>query len=142
MTAGLDGPVGRIAAYAIRPLLLYARFGGRAPRAELCWFTLLVIGILGAAEGFDWLIFGAASWARPDFFGIVATVALVPPSIAVTARRLHDVDRSGWWQLLLLLPIIGWIAILGWCLRPGRRGSNAYGPDPLRRYHRIDPVLP
>jgi len=46
-------------------------------------------------------------------------------------RRLHDTDRSGWWWLLALVPIVGWIILLVWNCSRGTRGPNRYGPDPL-----------
>jgi uncharacterized membrane protein YhaH (DUF805 family) len=52
------------------------------------------------------------------------------PSIAVTFRRLHDTDRSGWWWLLALLCGIGAIILFVFCLIEGTRGPNSYGPDP------------
>ncbi|MBY0511618.1 MAG: DUF805 domain-containing protein [Rhodospirillaceae bacterium] len=52
-------------------------------------------------------------------------------SPAVGARRLHDSDRSGWWQLLILVPFIGWIIVLIWFVLRGTLGGNRFGPDPL-----------
>ena len=54
-------------------------------------------------------------------------LATLLPYIAVTARRLHDTDRSGWWQLLGLIPIIGWLILLVWLIRPGAKGRNRFG---------------
>jgi uncharacterized membrane protein YhaH (DUF805 family) len=53
------------------------------------------------------------------------------PSLAVAVRRLHDIDRSGWWLLLYLVPIVGWAVLLYWAVTPGRVGPNQYGADPL-----------
>ena len=52
------------------------------------------------------------------------------PSIAVTVRRLHDTDRSGWWYLLLLIPVIGALVILVFMLLDSQRGGNRFGPNP------------
>jgi uncharacterized membrane protein YhaH (DUF805 family) len=53
------------------------------------------------------------------------------PGLAVTARRLHDIGRSGWWMLLWLVPLVGWIVLIVWYCQPGQPGTNQYGPNPL-----------
>jgi uncharacterized membrane protein YhaH (DUF805 family) len=55
----------------------------------------------------------------------VFSFATFLPSIAVTARRLHDVDRSGWWQLLYFLPVIGWIVLIFFCVEPTQTSRYA-----------------
>jgi uncharacterized membrane protein YhaH (DUF805 family) len=60
----------------------------------------------------------------------LVNLALILPSIAVGVRRLHDIDRTGWW-LLLLFTIIGIILLIVWYCTKGTTGSNRYGPDPL-----------
>jgi uncharacterized membrane protein YhaH (DUF805 family) len=57
-------------------------------------------------------------------------LAVLIPNIAVTTRRLHDVDRSGWFQLLWFVPILGWFTLLVMFCLDGNRGFNRYGPDP------------
>lgn len=68
-----------------------------------------------------------------DFIFAVIAFVLLPINIVMVIRRFHDLDRTGWWTLLLLIPIIGWIWVLVWCLFfPGGRGKhNGYGPNPL-----------
>lgn len=70
----------------------YADFGGRATRAEYWWFLLAVL--VGSV---------AASITSPELYALFSVAALLP-MIAVGARRLHDTNRSGWWQLLALIP--------------------------------------
>ena len=60
----------------------------------------------------------------------MVSLALLVPWIAVVVRRLHDADRSGWWGLLLLLPVIGLIALSVIGLKPGTAGENRFGPAP------------
>lgn len=134
MTRQREEQVLRIAVYAIRPLLRYATFTGRASRGEFGWFTLLVLSLLALAQTFDWLLFGPGSWPAAEFFTKVCSLVLVLPSAALITRRLHDIDRSGWWLLLLFVPVVGWVLMLLNCLRPGRRGGNAYGAPPRRCY--------
>jgi uncharacterized membrane protein YhaH (DUF805 family) len=62
--------------------------------------------------------------------GIVG-LALFLPSLAVGVRRLHDTDRSGWWLLIVLIPIIGWLVLLFFFVSPGTPGPNRFGPSPV-----------
>ena len=57
-------------------------------------------------------------------------LAVLLPSLAVGTRRLHDTGRSGWWQLLFLIPLVGLIVLLYWFALPGGTGDNQYGDDP------------
>ncbi|MBX9594582.1 MAG: DUF805 domain-containing protein [Roseomonas sp.] len=101
----------------------YATFAGRARRSEF-WFFVLFTMLAQVIAG---IIDDAATGG---ILGAVLTVVLLIPSIAVTARRLHDDGRSGWWQLLFLLPLIGWIILLVWYCQHGETGPNRFGPDP------------
>jgi uncharacterized membrane protein YhaH (DUF805 family) len=96
----------------------YADFNGRAKRPEYWWFFLFLF-LLGAVTG-------AISEALN---GIVALATLVP-SLAVGARRLHDTDRSGWWQLLWIIPIIGWIVVIIFLAEEGKTTDNQFGAIP------------
>lgn len=125
----------------------YATFSGRAPRSEFWWFTLfyfavffillLILLALGAQDV-------SASGQMPMsatllivVTGIFALASLVP-LLAVTVRRLHDRNFSGWWYLGAIvagfLPVVGWIAsiaLLVVCALPGTAGPNRFGADPL-----------
>jgi uncharacterized membrane protein YhaH (DUF805 family) len=90
----------------------YAEFSGCAKRSEFWWWVLFYI-IASAVLG---MISQVVS-------GIFALATLVP-YIAVTARRLHDTDRSGWLQLLALIPIIGWIILIIWCAQEGKQPNR------------------
>jgi uncharacterized membrane protein YhaH (DUF805 family) len=85
--------------WAILPIRKYATFSGRAPRAEYWWYSALgsVVGI-GIAV-IDRYTFNPI-YAGEGPLGILLLVALFVPGLAVTVRRLHDIDRSGWWYLL------------------------------------------
>ncbi len=56
----------------------------------------------------------------------------------LTVRRLHDIDRTGWWTLLVLVPVIGWIVLIVFNATEGTRSDNRYGPDP-KAAERVDP---
>ena len=85
-------------------------------------FALLVSA---AATVLDALIFGGAA-----VLDSISSFALLIPGIAVTARRLHDINRTAWW-ILIAFTIIGILLLLYWYIQPGDRGDNKYGPDPL-----------
>jgi len=59
-----------------------------------------------------------------QMLAVVFSLATLVPYIAVTARRLHDTDRSGWLQLLALIPIIGWIILIIWCVQEGKQPNR------------------
>ena len=104
----------------------YADFSGRAARSEFWWFVLF--GILGGIVTtiIDIMILGYSIESYGPV-NIIFSVVLILPAIAVTARRLHDVNRSGWWQLIELT-IIGILLILVWNITEGEKKKNIYGP--------------
>jgi uncharacterized membrane protein YhaH (DUF805 family) len=146
--------------WAKRPIQKYTDFSGRAPRAEYWWYTLavivvaIVISIVESMLGLDAMVgpYGPVT--------LLFMVALIVPGCAVTVRRLHDTNRSGWWILVALVPyailgfmmgrgaaegdmsgiatvglfslvaLAGAIALLVFMILPGNQGDNRYGPDP------------
>ena len=62
--------------------------------------------------------------------GGIYTLAVLTPGIAVSVRRLHDTDRSGWWLLIGLIPLIGCIVLLVFMVQDGKPGANQYGANP------------
>jgi uncharacterized membrane protein YhaH (DUF805 family) len=67
----------------------------------------------------------------PSPINSLVNLALFLPSLAVSVRRLHDLDRSGWWILLVFVILIGWIVLIVWNCTKGTPGPNRFGPDPL-----------
>lgn len=113
----------------------YADFRGRAPRSEYWYFVLFEMLLLGScfvlARVFDAI---RGDEVAGPAFGILAVVALlgfILPGLAVTVRRLHDTNNSGWWYLLALFPYVGGLILFGWCCVKGTYGVNRFGPDPL-----------
>ena len=104
----------------------YADFQGRSPRSELWWFVLFYM-LLSLAVG----MLGALSDALGAILNLVVTIGLLVPVIAVQIRRLHDTDRTGWWILIGLVPVIGTIVLIVFYLQRGSEGDNRFGPDPL-----------
>ena len=109
----------------------YADFQGRARRAEYWMFVLfqlLAVAILG-------LILSGGKTDSATATGLMAlvTLGLLLPSIAVTVRRLHDTNRTGWWILISFLPLIGGLWLLVLTVLDGTPTSNRFGPDPKGR---------
>jgi len=98
----------------------YINFQGRASRSEFWWFALFVFVVS--------VVLNLVS----EVLGGLFALAVLLPYIAVAVRRLHDVDRSGWWYLLVLIPLIGGlILIFAFFIHRGTAGANRFGPDPL-----------
>lgn len=110
----------------------YVGFQGRARRSEYWWFALfcfllgIVTAILDPALGTD---FGD-SFGSGGVISSLVNLALVLPSLAVGARRLHDTDRSAWWLLIALIPLVGAIVLLIFFVQDGTPGANRFGPSP------------
>jgi uncharacterized membrane protein YhaH (DUF805 family) len=101
----------------------YATFSGRAARPEYWYWALFVFAVSIVLAIIDSLVFGTGIGVLQSLFDL----AVLLPGIAVAVRRLHDIDRSGWWLLLGLIPVVGEIILLVWfCLR-GTQGANRFG---------------
>ncbi|WP_416952616.1 DUF805 domain-containing protein [Nocardioides sp. T5] len=108
----------------------YVDFSGRARRSEYWYFALFSFLVNLAATLVDNVL--GTDYDRATSGGLIQTVAslaLFLPSLAVGIRRLHDTDRSGWWILIGLIPIIGWILLIVWFCTDSKP-DNAYGPNP------------
>ncbi len=122
---------------AVRTVLKnYAVFSGRAGRPEFWYWVLalfLVSMVLAVLEGAILApLFGYESFS-PEFgqpLGTLLSIAVFLPALAVTVRRLHDTDHSGWWVLLGFIPVIGALVLLWWYIQPGTAGDNRFGPPP------------
>lgn len=116
----------------------YAVFRGRARRSEYWWWALfaflvdLVVNALGGFQPVLVLLGQGRSGESPLWSVLAATVSLVLllPSLAVFVRRLHDTGRSGWWWLIGLVPVVGWVVLLVFLVQMGSPDSNQYGPSP------------
>ncbi len=100
----------------------FADFTGRARRKEYWMFVLfnlivsIICSVVDAALG-------------TMFIGSIYSLAVLLPSLAVGARRLHDTGRSGWWQLLWFIPVIGWIVMIVFLVQDSQ-DENDYGANP------------
>lgn len=123
----------------------YANFKGRARRSEYWYFALanglisiiliIIGGAIGAAfgDGFTGIAIGYGLF-------IIYMLATLLPTLGVIARRLHDIDKSGWFYLVSFIPLVGpiWILIL-FCTE-GNQGPNQYGPDPKNLIEEINEI--
>ncbi len=138
--------------WMLMPLRRYAEFSGRSRRKEFWMFALFLFLIeavcfalmLGGGFSFASIAYPGATpttpgpvfWLGAIILGLFG-LAIIVPSIAVTIRRLHDRDMSGWWYLGMivasLIPLVGFIASIAFlvimCL-PGTPGPNRFGADP------------
>jgi uncharacterized membrane protein YhaH (DUF805 family) len=111
----------------------YVNFRGRASRSEYWYWTLFVILLSIAASIIDAIFFSGieiAPNAQLSPLNTLVALGVLLPGLAVSVRRLHDLDRTGWW-LLILLTVIGGILLLVWFCMRGTSGDNHYGVDPL-----------
>ena len=116
--------------WALRPLTKYADFSDRAPRAEYWWFYLLTIVASLVAMIVDSVIGTGGTLGSYGILTLLVTLGLLIPSLAAGVRRLHDTDRSGWWLLIVLVPLVGVIVLLVFFVFEGTRGDNRFGRDP------------
>ncbi|WOR14204.1 DUF805 domain-containing protein [Hyphomonas sp. FCG-A18] len=103
----------------------YVNFQGRSRRAEYWWPFLM--NFIVAVVLYSLMVSGSGLGAI--LYGLFSLAVLLP-SISVVVRRLHDLDKSGWWYFIALVPLIGPILLIYWFCQPGTSGPNQYGPDP------------
>lgn len=102
----------------------YVNFQGRARRKAYWMFVLfniivaVVLGIIDNVIGTGGLLGG------------IYSLAVLLPGIALGVRRLHDIGKSGWWLLIALVPLIGFIVLLIFAVTDSQPGENQYGPNP------------
>lgn len=104
----------------------YVKFSGRASRSEFWYFYLFSV-ILG-------LIANAGTYLSESiglFLSMVVSIGICLPVIGSTVRRLHDIDKSGWYMLIGLIPILGWIYMIVILCKTGTPGPNRFGEQPV-----------
>lgn len=101
----------------------YATFNGRARRTEY-WMFALINGVISL------ILLGIDFALGIGFLKSLYSLVVLVPSIAVFVRRLHDVNKSGWWLLIGIIPIIGAIWLFVLMVTEGDRQENQYGPNP------------
>ena len=112
--------------FMFEALKKYAVFDGRSTRKEYWLFVLLYIILIIVFNVLDVLL-------SSSIFVVLVPLALLIPQLAVIVRRLHDINCSGWWILLALVPILGSIILFVMMLIDGTKGKNRFGDDPKGR---------
>jgi uncharacterized membrane protein YhaH (DUF805 family) len=116
-------------------LTKYFTFAGRAPRSEYWYFYLFFLIAIIVGVVLDQAVGTASLDENGEYDGgpiaVIAVLGLFIPQISVAVRRLHDLNRSGWWLWLSLIPILGALVLLIWNCMRGTDGNNRYGPNPL-----------
>lgn len=126
--------------WMILPYRRYAEFSGRSRRKEFWMFALFqlivamaisaVFGTPYYAMGGGWLNASLVASSTGGMVGNLFALVNIVPNLAVSVRRLHDQDRSGWLLLLVLVPFFGWFALFVLMCLNGTRGPNRFGADP------------
>lgn len=111
----------------IEVLKKYATFTGRSRRKEF-WMFFLVNAIIATVSSFIEM-----SLFNSEIVYLVYSLVVFLPLIAVSIRRLHDIDRTGWWLMIAFIPLIGIIILIVFNVTKGTIGENKYGSDPKRR---------
>jgi uncharacterized membrane protein YhaH (DUF805 family) len=102
----------------------YFDFNGRARRAEFWWYILVYVILAIIVNVIDSVVH------LNGLLGGLLGLALLLPNLGVWVRRLHDTNRSGWWILIGLVPLVGIVLLIIWAAAAGTAGPNTYGPDP------------
>ena len=111
----------------------YISFKGRASRSEYWWFFLFCICV-GVITGIvDFVVGWNVMWITN-----IVIIALFLPTLSVAVRRLHDMGRSGWWYLIVIIPYIGWIMFLILMIIEGEEHPNGYGEVPTNTIEKND----
>jgi len=108
----------------LKVLRQYADFNGRARRTEFWMFVLFNIIFSIIANILDY------TFGTVYVFSGIYGLAMIIPGLAVSVRRLHDINKSGWMILVVLIPVIGAIWLLVLYVMEGTPGENQYGPNP------------
>ena len=115
----------------------YDTFKGRASRPEYWWWALsvfiimLIIGVLDAYFIAPLLGFGVGDENFGQPLSVIASLAILIPNIAIGVRRLHDTGRTGWWLLIGLVPVVGFLVLLYFFVQPSDEGANQHGSKPV-----------
>lgn len=108
----------------------YIVFSGRSRRREYWFFVLFSTLIMIALSLIDISMGTVSSESGSGLLSNIYALAVLLPSIAVLVRRLHDTNRSGWWILIIVIPLIGFIWLLVLTVLDSQPGDNRFGPYP------------
>jgi len=109
----------------------YTNFSGRSTRSDYWWVVLanFLIGfVIGFVFGFIGGLTGTDVTKLTNIVTTIYELVIIVPAIALVIRRLHDINKSGWYYFMILIPIIGWIIVLVYFCSPSVNENNKYGP--------------
>ncbi|SNY92561.1 Uncharacterized membrane protein YhaH, DUF805 family [Cohaesibacter sp. ES.047] len=115
----------------------YTGFKGRACRSEFWWWQLFSFMVLVSAAQFDTMflnvvnLFASTPQSSEGPFQMIWLIGTAVPSLSLCVRRLHDIDRRGWWVFIVLVPVFGFLYLLYQCTKQGSRSFNRFGDNPL-----------
>ncbi len=121
----------------LEALKKYAVFGGRSRRKEYWYFVLFNLIVYVVLTMIDFLLGTFSFSANVGLLSGIYSVAVIIPTLAVAVRRLHDIDRTGWWLLIGLIPVIGTIVLIVFHVTDSTPGNNRYGPNPKEAATRV-----
>lgn len=116
--------------WCLKALKQYADFNGRARRKEYWTFALFNVIFSSVAVMVDILSGLAMNGLRYGLIYVLYVLATLVPALAVAVRRLHDIGKSGWMLLIVLIPIVGAIWLLVLLFTDSNAGTNEFGPNP------------
>ncbi len=114
----------------LKALQNYVTFSGRAQRAEYWFFVLFNLLITFGLGMIDGVIGTFDPVSGSGLLSSLYTLAVLLPGLAVSVRRLHDTGRSGWWILIALVPILGFIVLIIFFVQDSEEGANRFGTNP------------
>ncbi len=122
----------------------YVDFNGRTARTPFWYYVLAYVVLYVAASILDSVFVGAAftpfgvMYYNPRPITGLLVLALLLPTLGISVRRLHDINKSGWWILIGLIPVVGWLVLIYWYAQHGTKGTNPFGEDPAPFVHQED----
>lgn len=125
----------------LKVLNQYADFSGRARRTEYWMYLLFNMIFLLIATILD-NILGLKFYSESPygFIYLIYSLAVFIPGLAVFVRRMHDIDKSGWWFFIAFIPIVGAIWLIVLCATEGTPGANQYGVNPKENFNEINEI--
>jgi len=116
--------------YYLKVLKNYAIFEGRARRKEYWLFVLFNVLAVLSLSLVDNILGTFDRESKAGLIGTIYSLAVIIPSIAVSIRRLHDTDKSGWWLLLYIIPLFGSLVLLIFFISDSQSETNRFGVNP------------
>ena len=114
--------------YYIKGLTNYINFEGRTTRAEFWYYTLAVVILTIILEIFELTVGLKKADDAYSLLGLLFSLAHILPGFAISARRFHDIGKSGWYNLIVLIPVLGIIAFIYFMVQPSDEHENQFGP--------------